>query len=69
MGLKTYSSNKWVEDKIGVSPAMDSDKRELLLLNARNGRADDEEEDLGGNKSLCVSIAVLCFSIPALIGA
>ena len=60
----------WVADKIGVAPATDSDKQErLLALRMAKKNEDDEEfEETGSNKSLCVSLCVLAFSIPALIG-
>ena len=63
---KVYGSDSWVEDKIGVSPKS-GDKKELLLGNRVQNTG--EEEFVGSNKSLCVSLCVLAFSIPALIGA
>ena len=59
-----YSANDWVSTKIGIEPAKGSDR------DANVGMDDEDEDELeGSNKSLCVSLCVLAFSIPALIGA
>lgn len=66
---KTYGAHDWVSTKIGVEPATDSDKKEYLLARPRFDSDEEFEQDTGSNKSLCVSMCVLAFSVPALIGA